>query len=67
MGVSLSLLLAAAGATLIWAVDGAVGDVDLATIGWVCVAAGAAGIVLSVIARGAFGERDTSTGEALRD
>jgi hypothetical protein len=47
MGVS--LLLVAAGAILVWAVNVTVSGVELHTIGWILLAVGAAGALLSLI------------------
>jgi hypothetical protein len=47
MGVS--LLLVAAGAILIWAVDVTVSGVELHTVGWILLAVGAIGALFSLI------------------
>jgi len=47
MGVS--LLLIAAGAILVWAVDVTVSGLELVTVGWILLAVGAAGALLSLI------------------
>jgi hypothetical protein len=49
MGIGVSLLLVAAGAILIWAVNATVSGVELVTIGWILLAVGAAGALLSLI------------------
>jgi hypothetical protein len=49
MGIGLSLLLVAAGAILIWAVDVTVSGVDLTTVGWILFIVGIAGALLSAI------------------
>jgi hypothetical protein len=49
MGIGVSLLLIAAGAILVWAVDVAVSGVELVTIGWILMAVGLAGALLSLI------------------
>jgi len=49
MGITISLLLAAAGAVLIWAVDATVSGVDLVTVGWILLIVGAVGVLLSLI------------------
>ena len=49
MGMGVSLLLVAAGAILIWAVNVSVSGVELHTIGWILLAVGAAGALLSLI------------------
>jgi hypothetical protein len=47
MGVS--LLLIAAGAVLVWAVDATVSGIEIHTIGWILLAVGAIGALLSLI------------------
>jgi hypothetical protein len=49
MGIGISLLLVAAGAILIWAVNVTVSGVELTTVGWILLAVGAAGALLSLI------------------
>jgi len=49
MGIGLSLLLVAAGAILIWAVNVTVSGVDLTTVGWILFIVGIAGALLSAI------------------
>ena len=49
MGMGVSLLLVAAGAILIWAVNATVSGIELHTIGWILLAVGAAGALLSLI------------------
>jgi hypothetical protein len=49
MGVGVSLLLLAAGAVLIWAVHASVSGIDIHTIGWILLAVGAIGALLSLI------------------
>jgi hypothetical protein len=49
MGMGVSLLLIAAGAVLVWAVDVTVSGVELHTIGWILLAVGAIGALLSLI------------------
>ena len=49
MGIGVSLLLIAAGAILVWAVDVTVSGVELVTIGWILTAVGLAGALLSLI------------------
>jgi hypothetical protein len=60
MGISVSLLLAAAGAVLIWAVDVSVAGIDLLVVGWILLAVGALGLLLSLVfwsSWGGFGGR----------
>jgi hypothetical protein len=49
MGIGVSLLLIAVGAILVWAVDVAVSGVELVTVGWILMAVGLAGALLSLI------------------
>ena len=49
MGMGVSLLLVAAGAILIWAVNASVSVLELHTIGWILLIVGAAGALLSLI------------------
>jgi hypothetical protein len=49
MGMGVSLLLIAAGAILVWAVDATVSGLELVTVGWILLAVGAAGALLSLI------------------
>jgi Domain of unknown function (DUF6458) len=49
MGMGVSLILIAAGAILLWAVDATVSGLELHTIGWILLAVGAIGALLSLI------------------
>jgi hypothetical protein len=49
MGIGISMLLIAAGAILVWAVDVTVSGVELVTVGWILLAVGAIGALLSLI------------------
>jgi hypothetical protein len=49
MAMGVSLLLAAAGAVLVWAVHVTVSGVDLKTVGWILLIVGAVGAFLSLI------------------
>ena len=49
MGIGISLLLVAAGAILVWAVDVTVSGVELTTVGWILLIVGAIGAVLSLL------------------
>jgi len=63
MGISLSLLLAAAGAVLLWAVDASVSGVDIAAVGVILLIVGIVGFVVSLAfwsSWGGFGGRDTT-------
>jgi hypothetical protein len=65
MGIGMSLILAAAGAILIWAVDAQVSGVDLTVVGVILLIVGIAGALLSLAfwsSWGGFGgRRDTHT------
>lgn len=63
MGIGTSLVVVAAGAILIWAVDVTVSGIDLTTVGWILLVIGLVGTFLSLIFwtswggfRGAHGE-----------
>ena len=63
MGISVSLLLAAAGAILIWAVDATVSGINIHTIGVILLIVGVVGFVTSVFfwsSWGGFGGRETT-------
>ena len=49
MGMGVSLLLVAAGAILVWAVNATVSGIEIHTIGWILLAVGAFGALLSLI------------------
>ena len=49
MGIGVSLILVAAGAILIWAVNATVSGIELHTIGWILLAVGAIGALLSLM------------------
>lgn len=49
MGLGISLLLIAAGAILVWAVDATVQGVNLVTVGWILLVVGAVGALASLI------------------
>ncbi len=49
MGIGVSLILAAVGAILIWAVDGEVSGLDLTTVGVILVIGGCVGAFLSSV------------------
>lgn len=49
MGISLSLVLIAAGAILTWAVDATVSGVNIHTVGVILLVVGAIGLVLSIV------------------
>jgi hypothetical protein len=61
MGLSVSLLLVAAGAILAFAVNTDASGVNLNTVGWILLAVGAAGALLSLTfwsSWGGFGRRE---------
>ena len=63
MGISVSLLLAAAGAVLIWAVNASVSGLNIHTIGVILLVVGAIGFVTSLFfwsSWGGLGSRDTT-------
>jgi hypothetical protein len=49
MGIGISLLLVAAGAILVWAVNVTVSGVELMTVGWILLIVGGVGGLLSLI------------------
>jgi hypothetical protein len=64
MGISLSLVLGAAGAVLIWAVTATVGGIDIHTVGVILLVVGIIGFVTSLFfwsSWGGFGGRVTAT------
>jgi hypothetical protein len=57
MGIGISLLLIAAGAVLIWAVDVTVSGVHLVTVGWILLIVGGIGALASLIIMGTASSR----------
>jgi hypothetical protein len=49
MGIGVGLLLIAAGAILVWGVNGTISGINEDAIGWILMIVGAVGIVLSAI------------------
>jgi hypothetical protein len=49
MGIGVSLLLVAAGAILVWGVNGNIASVNEDAIGWILMIVGLAGLVISMI------------------
>lgn len=49
MGIGVSIFLIALGAILIWAVNASVSGIELQTIGWILLAVGAIGALLSLV------------------
>lgn len=62
MGIGVSLLLMAAGAILVWAVNATVSGLELQTIGWILLAVGAVGALLSLIFWSTWGGVGTADG-----
>ena len=65
MGISVSLLLAAAGAVLIWAVNASVSGLSIHTVGVILLIVGVVGFMTSLFfwsSWGGFGGRDTTVG-----
>ncbi len=63
MGISLSIVLAAAGAILIWAVNTTVAGLNIHTVGVILLVAGIVGFVASLVfwsSWGGFGSRNTT-------
>ena len=63
MGISLSLILAAAGAVLIWAVNATVAGLNIHTVGVIMLIVGIVGFVASLVfwsSWGGFGTRNTT-------
>jgi hypothetical protein len=63
MGIGVSLILAAAGAVLIWAVDAEVSGLDLTVVGVILLIVGIVGALLSLVfwsSWGGFGGRSES-------
>jgi hypothetical protein len=66
MGISLSILLVAAGAILTWAVSVEVSGVDLTAVGVILMVVGIIGLLLSLVfwsSWGGFGARDAGGGQ----
>lgn len=62
MGIGVSLILIAAGAILVWAVDVSTSGFNLHTIGWILLAVGAAGGLLSLLFWSSWGGVGGPTG-----
>jgi hypothetical protein len=63
MGISVSLLLAAAGAVLIWAVDATVSGLNIHTVGVILLIVGVVGLMISLFfwsSWGGFGGREAT-------
>jgi hypothetical protein len=62
MGIGVSLILIAVGAILAFAVEADISGLDIATIGWILLIVGIAGIILSLVfwsSWGGFHRRET--------
>ena len=66
MGIGVSLVLIAAGAILNWGVTAAVNGLDLHAIGWILIAVGAIGLVLSLLFWSSFWGPGYYTGRRRR-
>lgn len=67
MGISTSIIFLAAGAILAFAVNVTVSGIELQTVGWILMAIGALGLVVSMIFWGSWGgfrSRTTDVGPA---
>jgi hypothetical protein len=65
MGISLSILLIAAGAVLTWAVNAEVSGLDITAVGVILLIVGIIGLLVSLVfwsSWGGFGARDTAAG-----
>ena len=67
MSMALSLLLIAAGAILVWAVDVTVSGLHLTTIGWILMAVGAVGVLLSLLVFNSWAPWGAERREVVRD
>jgi hypothetical protein len=70
MGIGVSLLLVAVGAVLAFAVNTTVSGIEIHTIGWILLAVGAFGVLLSLIfwsSWGGFGGWSADRGAPARD
>jgi hypothetical protein len=54
MGLGVSLILIAAGAIINWGINATVNGVDLNAIGWILIAVGAVGALLSLMCWSSF-------------
>lgn len=66
MGIGVSLLLVAAGAILVWAVNVTVSGLELHTIGWILLIVGAVGALLSLIFWSSWGGWGSADGRGRR-
>ena len=66
MGISVSLILVAAGAILTWAVSASVSGIDIHTVGVILLVVGIVGILVSLVfwsSWGGLGRRETTVVE----
>jgi hypothetical protein len=55
MGIGVSIFLLAVGAILAFAVDASVSGLDIAAVGWILIAVGLLGMLLSLVFWGTWG------------
>jgi hypothetical protein len=69
VGISVSLVLIAAGAILTWAVTATASGVDMNTVGVIPIVVGLAGLVLSMVLWSSWGgfDRSSTTVTTIRD
>ena len=67
MGIGASLVLIAAGAILVWAVEAEVSGVDLTTVGWILLVVGIVGALLSLVFWSSWGGPGGRRTVAYRD
>ncbi|KXK59872.1 hypothetical protein AWW66_21815 [Micromonospora rosaria] len=65
MGIGTSIFLIAVGAIFTFAMDATVGGVDLDVVGWILMAAGALGLVMTALVWGRRREVVTTTAEPV--
>ena len=68
MGITISLLFAAAGAILLWAVDATVSGLNIHTVGVILLVVGIIGFIMSLVfwsSWGGFGARDNGGSAAV--
>lgn len=66
MGIGVSLLLIAVGAVLAFAVNATVSGLEIHTVGWILLAVGAFGALLSLIFWSSWGGWGSADGRARR-
>ena len=67
MGIGVSVFLIAVGAILAFAVDYAVSGIDLATVGYILMVAGAIGLVVALSFLNGWGGRGVTGGTVVDD